>query len=151
MKHKRLNQVLQSSFAELGGEMTKDPCGLFFVKCNSMEYFLYLDEKEYSFCILQTVIGQQGKLSKSQFDIMKGVLKEFHNEYDVEWNEGLTYVLSPNYCLRGIADFSSSVLNEIIQEFFDAWAFACANAYLVTDASMCQLKEVTIPCEDSSP
>ena len=60
---------LKKAFSELVAEMKKDSCGLYIVKYNSMEYFLDMDEKEGAFCILQTVMGLQGELSQSEFDI----------------------------------------------------------------------------------
>lgn len=129
------NNLLKAS-AELGAEMKKDACGLYIIQYDSMEYFLALDEKEGSFCILQTVMGLQGKLSQSEFDIMLDVVRSFHKEYNGEWNEGLSYVYSPWYIVRGTNEFNGKSLERIINDFFEAWSFACANACLITDTSI---------------
>lgn len=57
-----IRHKLLKTFIELGAEMKKDSCGLYIVKYNSIDYFLDLDEKEDSFCILKTVMGLQGDL-----------------------------------------------------------------------------------------
>lgn len=124
---------LKKAFSELGAEMKKDSCSLYSVKYNSMEYFLDMDEKEGAFCILQTVVGLQGELAQCEFDIMLDVVRSFHNEYNGEWNEGLSYVYSPWYNINESNEFNSKSLERIIKDFFEAWSFACANACLITD------------------
>ena len=72
---------LRKTFAGLGAEMKKDSCGLYIVKYNSIDYFLKMDEKEGAFCILQTVMGLQGELSQSEFDIMLDVVRAYCHQY----------------------------------------------------------------------
>ena len=127
---------LKKAFSELGAEMKKDSCGLYIVKYNSMDYFLDMDEKEGAFCILQTVMGLQGELSQSEFDIMLDVVRSFHKEYNGDWNDGLSYVYSPWYHINESNEFNSKSLERIIKDFFKAWSFACANACLITDTSI---------------
>ena len=127
---------LMNAFAELGAEMEEDSCGLYIVNFDSMDYFLDLDEKEGGFCLLQTVMGLQGELSQSEFDIMLDVVRSFHKEYNGEWNGGLSYVYSPWYDINESNEFNSKSLERIIKDFFEAWSFACANACLLTDTSI---------------
>lgn len=129
------NKLLKA-FAELGAEMKKDTCGLYIVKFNSMDYFLDLDEKEGAFCVLQTVMGLQGELSQSEFEMMLDVVKHFHKDYNGEWNDGVSYVYSPWYIISESNDFNSKSLERIIKDFFEVWSFACANACLITDTSI---------------
>lgn len=129
------NKLLKA-FAELGAEIKKDSCGLYIFKYNSMEYFLDFDEKEGTFCILQTVMGLQGELSQSEFETMLDVVRSFHKEYDGEWDERLSYVYSPWYDINDSNEFNSKSLEKIIKDFFEAWSFACANACLITDTSI---------------
>lgn len=126
---------LQVAFAELGAEMRKDSCGLFVARYNSMEYFIEVDENDGTFCVLQTVMGINGELSRRDFDTMLEVVKHFHNEYNGEWNDGLSYVYSPWYSVR-CHEFGSKDLEKIVNDFFDVWSFACANACMLTDASI---------------
>ena len=62
------NKLLKA-FADLGADIKKDSCGLYIVHYDSMEYFVDFDEKEGAFCILQTVMGLDGELSQSEFDV----------------------------------------------------------------------------------
>lgn len=101
-----------------------------------MEYFLDLDEKEGVFCFLQTAMGLQGELPQSEFDMMLGVVRSFHKEYNGEWNEGLPYVYSPWYNINVSNELNRKSLEKIIKDFFEAWLFACANACLITDNSI---------------
>lgn len=125
---------LKKAFSDLGAEMKKCSCSLYIVKYNSMEYFLDMDEKEGAFCIMQTVMGLQGELSQSEFEIMLDVVRSFHKEYNGEWNEELSYVYSPWYNINEANEFNSKSLERIIKDFFKVWSFACANACLITDA-----------------
>lgn len=127
---------LEKAFSELGAELKKDSCGLYIVKYNSMEYFLDLDENGGAFCILQTVMGLQGELSQSEFNMMLDVVRSFHKEYNGDWNDGLSYVYSPWYNINESNEFNSKSLERIIKDFFEAWSFACANACLITDTSI---------------
>lgn len=127
---------LKKAFSELGAEMKKDACGLYIVNYNSMEYFIELDEKEGGFCILQIVMGPQRELSQAEFDITLNVVRSFHKEYDGFWNEGLPYVYSPWYDIHESNELDSKSLEKLIQDFFEVWSFACANAGLITDPSI---------------
>lgn len=136
MDKETTKNMLQTAFAELGAEMKKDSCGLFIVKYDSMEYFLDLDEKDGTFCILQTVMGLDRALTQKEFDTMLDVVRSFHNEYDGVWNGGVSYLHSPCYSIRESHGFSSKSLEKIVKDFFEAWSFACANACMLTDASI---------------
>lgn len=125
----------QVALADLGAEMRKDSCGLYIVKYNSMEYFIEMDEKDGTFCLFQTVMGINGELSENEFGTVLDVVKHFHGEYNGEWNEGLSYVHSPWYNARS-HEFDSKELERIINDFFEVWSFACANACMLTDASI---------------
>ena len=127
---------LLKAFADLGADIKKDSCGLYIVNYDSMEYFVDFDENEGAFCILQTVMGLDGELSQTEFDVMLAVVRNFHKEYNGEWNEGVSYVYSPWYYINESNEFNSKSLERIIKDFFEAWSFACANACLITDTSI---------------
>lgn len=133
MERKRITDTLQKAFAEIGAEMKKDSCGLFIVKHDSMEYFIELDEKDDVFCIMQIVMSLNGSLTKNEFDTILNVVKDFYKDYNGEWNGGQSYVYSPWYSIKGV---NGNILKKIIKDFFDVWSFACANACILTDASV---------------
>ena len=127
---------LLKAFADLEADIKKDSCGLYIVNYDSMEYFVDFDENEGAFCILQTVMGLDGELSQSEFDVMLDVVRNFHKEYNGEWNDGVSYVYSPWYYINKSNEFNSKSLERNIKDFFEAWSFACANACLITDTSI---------------
>lgn len=131
----RITLGLQAAFAELGAVMEMDHCGLFLLKYDNMEYFIDVDEKEGGFCVSQIVMGINGKLSQSEFDTVMDVVKSYHPEYEGEWNEGLAYVLSPWYIVSRTR-FNGKAFKIILENFFEAWSFACTNAAIVTDETI---------------
>lgn len=131
-----IRHKLLKIFIELGVEMKRDSCGLYIVKYDSIDYFLDLNGKEDSFCILKTVMGLQGDLSQVEFDMMLDVVRGFYKEYNGEWNEGVSYVYSPLYNVNKPHEFNSKNLEKIIKDFFQVWSFACANACLITALSI---------------
>lgn len=135
MGKRTVKHSLQVALADLGAEMRKDSCGLYIVKYNSMEYFIEMDENDGTFYLFQTVMGINGELSENEFGTVLDVVKHFHGEYNGEWNEGLSYVHSPWYNARS-HEFDSKELGRIINDFFEVWSFACANACMLTDASI---------------
>lgn len=135
MSKTTVEYILQTAFAELGAEMKKDSCGLYIVKYNSMEYFIEMDENDGTFCLFQTVMGINGELSQKEFGTVLDVVRHFHREYNGEWNEGLSYVHSLWYNARN-HEFDSMKLERIINDFFEVWSCACANACMLTDASI---------------
>lgn len=135
MNKTTVKYILQTAFAELGAEMKKNSCGLYIVKYKSMEYFIEMDENDGTFFLFQTVIGINGELSQKEFGTVLDVVRHFHSEYNGEWNEGLPYVHSPWYNAKN-HEFDSKKLERIINDFFEVWSFACANACMLTDASI---------------
>lgn len=135
MGKRTVKHSLQVALADLGAEMRKDSCGLYIVKYNSMEYFIEMDENDGIFCLFHSVMGVNGELSENEFSTVLDVVKHFHGEYNGEWNEGLSYVHSPWYNARS-HEFDSKELERIINDFFEVWSFACANACMLTDASI---------------
>lgn len=136
MSKTMVKDKLIKTFSELGTEMKMDHCGLYMVKYDSIDYFIELDEEEGVFCVLQIVMGLQGELLQSEFDLMLDVVRSFHKEYNGEWNNGLSYVYSPWYDIKEPNKFNSKSLERIIKDFFEAWSFAGANACLITDSSI---------------
>ena len=128
-----LRKMLKEAFAEFGAEMRKNTDGVFVVKYNSIEYFLDLNYDDETFCIIQVVMGPNGKLSQREFKIMMSVVKEFHPECDGSWNGGYSYICSQWYGIKDEhGECSSARLEKIFKDFFAIWTFACANASLAS-------------------
>ena len=100
---------------------------------NTFEYLIYIDEETETFSINEYVMGLKGNLTKEEFEMALDVTKHFHNEYDGDWNEGISYFYSPAYCLKGIRTIPQDQMDKIIEEFFEAYSFMAANACMVTD------------------
>lgn len=100
---------------------------------DTFEYLLFIDEETETFSINEYVMGLKGNLTKEEFDMALDVTKHFHKEYEGEWNDGISYLSSPPYCLKGIKSIPQNQMDEIIKNFFEAYTFMAANACLVTD------------------
>lgn len=132
MAKKTVINALKAACAEIGAEMKKTSCDLFIVERGNIDYFFDVDEKNGRFCILQTVMGLNGNLTESDFNTMLDVVKNFHKDYDGEWNDGVSFICSKWYN----KEVDGESLKKIIDDFFTAWSFACANACLLTDTSI---------------
>ena len=132
MAKKTVINALKAACAEIGAEMKKTSCDLFIVERDNIDYFFDVDEKNGRFCILQTVMGLNGKLTESDFNTMLDVVKNFHKDYDGEWNDGVSFISSKWYS----KEVDGESLKKIIDDFFTSWSFACANACLLTDTSI---------------
>lgn len=128
---------LAKVLAELGCELKEDETFYSFEK-DHIDYLVYVDEEKESFCLIETITGFNGELSKEQFEIAMDVVKHFHKDYDGYWNEGTPYISSPTYCLKRFRSMPKDQMEEIIKNFFETFAFMCANAYLVTDDTIPQ-------------
>lgn len=100
---------------------------------DTFEYLIYIDEETETFSINEYVMGLKGNLTKEEFEMALDVTKHFHNEYDGDWNEGISYFYSPAYSLKCIKTISQEQMNKIVEEFFEAYSFMSANACMVTD------------------
>ena len=100
---------------------------------DTFEYLIFIDEETETFAINEYVMGLKGNLTKEEFDMALDVTKHFHKEYEGEWNDGISYFSSPPYCLKGIKSIPQKQMDEIIKNFFEAYALMTANACLVTD------------------
>lgn len=125
---KKIAKVLE----EIGCELKNDGT-LYSFKKDYIDYLIDVDEEEETFCLIEMVVGLNGELTKQQFDVAMDVVKHFHKDYDGEWNDGKSYIVSPTYCLKGFKDIPKEQMEKIVKDFFEAFTFMCANACLVTD------------------
>lgn len=95
------------------------------IEKDSIDYLIYIDEETETFSVMQYVTGLRGTLTKQEFDTSLEVAKEFHKEYDGDWNYGISYFSSPTYGLKGIKTIPGDQLKKIIADFDEAWTFMC--------------------------
>lgn len=106
------------------------------IEKGNIDYLIYIDEETETFSVMQYVTGLRGTLTKQEFDTSLEVTKEFHKEYDGDWNDGISYFSSPIYCLKGIKVLPEEQLKRIIDDFFEVWLFMCANTCAITDETI---------------
>ena len=123
---------IASVLAEIGCELKIDGALYSFQK-DYIDYLVDVDEEEEIFCLIERVVGLKGELTKEQFDIAIDVIKHFHIDYDGDWNDGKSYITSPTYCLNRFKVIPKNQMEEIIKDFFEVFAFMCANACMLTD------------------
>ena len=123
---------IASALAEIGCELKIDGTLYSFQK-DYIDYLVDVDEEEEIFCLIERVVGLKGELTKEQFDIAIDVIKHFHKDYDGDWNDGKSYITSPTYCLNRFKVIPKNQMEEIIKDFFEVFAFMCANACMLTD------------------
>ena len=123
---------IASVLAEIGCELKIDGTLYSFQK-DYIDYLVDVDEEEEIFCLIERVVGLKGELTKEQFDIAIDVIKHFHKDYDGDWNDGKSYITSPTYCLNRFKVIPKNQMEEIIKDFFEVFAFMCANACMLTD------------------
>lgn len=133
-KTKTYNKVAKA-LADLGIEGFMEIC-ICTIKKNNIDYMLYIDEDTETFSVMQYVSGLYGTLTKQEFDTALDVVKEFHKDYDGDWNDGTSYLSSPAYCLKGVKILPKEELEKILEDFFKAWSFMCANTCAITDDSI---------------
>ena len=133
-KTKTYNKVAKA-LADLGIEGFMEIC-ICTIKKNNINYMLYIDEDTETFSVMQYVSGLYGTLTKQEFDTALDVVKEFHKDYDGDWNDGTSYLSSPAYCLKGVKTLPKEELEKILEDFFKAWSFMCANTCAITDDSI---------------
>ena len=125
-------KTIASVLAEIGCELKIDGTLYSFQK-DYIDYLVDVDEEEEIFCLIERVVGLKGELTKEQFDIAIDVIKHFHKDYDGDWNDGKSYITSPTYCLNRFKVIPKNQMEEIIKDFFEVFAFMCANACMLTD------------------
>ena len=123
---------IASVLAEIGCELKIDGTLYSFQK-DYIDYLVDVDEEEEIFCLIERVVGLKGELTKEQFDIAIDVIKHFHKDYDGDWNDGKSYITSPTYFLKRFKVIPKNQMEEIIKDFFEVFAFMCANACMLTD------------------
>lgn len=131
---KTFNKIAKALEA-LGYEVTREGELYTFVK-DQTDFLIDVDEESESFTIVEYVMGPEGALTKEQFDTALDVVKSFHKDYYGDWNEGISYLSSPIFCLKGIPSIPKAKMEEIVKDFDEVFIFMCANACLVTDATM---------------
>ena len=138
MSKRKVMDILQAASAELGATISQSSDGCITIEYDVMEYFLDYDEETRSFCLSYFVSGLKGSLMEKEFNLVLDVVKDFYPNCSGDWNEGDSYVSSPWY--RVIVDrkaINGELLGKIIEHFFEAWSFACVNACLITDETVC--------------
>lgn len=133
MHKAQIQPILSVAFGEQGAELTQVSRHLYTAKVDSVDYFVEIDNERMAFRILQAVAGVNGLLSHGEFDLMLDVVKTFHKDYDGSWNGGHPYVCSPWHEANEARKIKSRRLKRTIDDFFEVWSFACANATALTD------------------
>ena len=135
MSKRKVMDILQAAAAELGTEIKQDGNRRFLIRYEYVDY--YIVTFRYKFWIGQEVIGYNGNLTEEEFHTMLGVVKGYHPECYGFWNEVVSFVHTPSYhCITNGKAISGKALGEILSKFFEAWSFACINAFLLTDETI---------------
>lgn len=129
LKTKTWNKI-QKPFKALGIEL-KESCGLYEFEYNHTQVFLSVTETDESIAFVAYVFGVDKEKDKNILDSAFDIMNDFHKGYCVEWNEGIPFFASPNYCLKGIGQVSTDWLSAELREFVEAYMFLEANVYLL--------------------
>lgn len=127
-------EKLRRSFEAIGIELPKyEEGGLLSVVYDNYPCLLGILEEDDVFYLTECVVGPEGKIPKQVFETALEVTKSIHSDIDGDWNDGLAWISSSLYCMKGKRSISQKMLKECIKDFVDAHTLMECNVYLLMD------------------